>query len=191
MEAAGAVSRLPVTGTYHTWTNGRTDSPTSTSRPTSASSKVASSRRWASGCCADARSARRRRDAPADRHQRPARAHAISRRGSHRPPPARLRRRSRDHRRGRRRRRCAAHADARDRLSPAPPVRRGSQLGAHRSGVIRRARGATLDDVRRELHASIPRSSSISRGCSPTSSGEASSRNASRCSWSLPTRCLR
>jgi predicted permease len=28
VEAAGAVSRLPVTGAYHTWTNGRTDQPT-------------------------------------------------------------------------------------------------------------------------------------------------------------------
>ena len=27
VEAAGAVSRLPVTGSYHTWTNGRTDQP--------------------------------------------------------------------------------------------------------------------------------------------------------------------
>jgi predicted permease len=27
VEAAGAVSRLPVTGAYHTWTNGRTDQP--------------------------------------------------------------------------------------------------------------------------------------------------------------------
>jgi putative ABC transport system permease protein len=27
IEAAGAVSRLPVTGSYHTWTNGRTDQP--------------------------------------------------------------------------------------------------------------------------------------------------------------------
>ena len=27
VKAAGAVSRLPVTGTYHTWTNGRTDRP--------------------------------------------------------------------------------------------------------------------------------------------------------------------
>jgi putative ABC transport system permease protein len=28
VEAAGAVSRLPVTGSYHTWSNGRTDQPT-------------------------------------------------------------------------------------------------------------------------------------------------------------------
>ena len=50
VRAAGAVSRLPVTGTYHTWNAGRADRAEGreSSRPINASSRAASSRRLAS-----------------------------------------------------------------------------------------------------------------------------------------------
>jgi hypothetical protein len=60
VRAAAAVSRLPVTGTYHSWARGRPSRPTrAESKRSNVSSKVRTSRRSAFRCCGDGRSVRR------------------------------------------------------------------------------------------------------------------------------------
>ena len=193
VKAAGAVSRLPVTGTYHTWTNGRTDRPENAN--VGADQRVVEGRffealgiRVLRGRTFSAQDgATPRQVVINDRLARtlfPAktRSAAASASPAARPRSSASLPMSRS-RRARRRRRSSITCTASSR-----PIATGrSPKSCH--PTCQRGDSSTTSVA--SSTPSIPRSCSISPGCSPTSSAAASSRNGSHCSSLLPTRSWR
>ena len=192
IEAAGAVSRLPVTGSYHTWSNGRIDQP---------NVNVPADQRVVEGRVFEALGIRLLRGRTFDRGDG-----ATPRRIVINDRLARTLFPSEDPI-GRRLRVSGGEAEI---IGVVADVANAPRTPPPRSSItctdssLRIATGPSPQWSRStdprppcsttfgaSCARSIPRSSSISRACSRRSSGAASPRNASRCWWSGPTRCWR